>query len=168
MNDDSILGNTLGQLGSVIKKTGQQIVKIPGDVVEEVGDQVGVRGEGSMSSDKTTQEFVKDLYAKSDSNKNVSSADSKKDEQSEFQKMIVNKTPEEQKKLIELRQQLHSQYYQQLTNRPKPQEARPAEKVEKEKKEDLQELQQKEAKKPPSLALQRARERIEKYPGASG
>ena len=86
----------------------------------------------------------------------------------EFRKQIKDKTPEEQKKLMELRQQLHGQYYQNLVNPPKQQEDRPAQKIEREKKEEMQDLQQKEAKKPPPLATQRARERVEKFPGASG
>ena len=86
----------------------------------------------------------------------------------EFEKQIAGKTPEEQKKLRELRHQLHAQYYQKLVNPPKQQEERPAEKMEKEKMQEMQELEQKEAKKPAPLAVSMAREKTEKFPGASG
>ena len=201
MNDDSILGNSLGQLGGVIKQTAQQAVKIPKGFVEDVSEQVGVKTEApvqdnkapqpSTSSDKDTEEFVKGLYAKSgpvaepspeastaakamadktagQANLGEMNSDEKKIVDEEFEKQIAGKTPEEQKKLRELRHQLHAQYYQKLVNPPKQQEERPAEKMEKEKMQEMQELEQKEAKKPAPLAVSMAREKTEKFPGASG
>ena len=76
---------------------------------------------------------------------------------------------QEKQKLAKLRQELHqTTYYEPTFNPPKKQEERPAEKVEKEKKEEQMELQQKEAKKPPEIAVQRAQQKTESFPGASG
>ena len=50
MNDDSILGNTLGQLGGVIKQTAQQAVKIPVDLVGDAGEQIGTMPETAAAS----------------------------------------------------------------------------------------------------------------------
>lgn len=69
-----------------------------------------------------------------------------------------------QKYRQELKNYLHSQYYQSLIT--KKQEERPTEKVEREKKQENFELIQKEKKKPP-LAVQRS-QKVEKYPGTSG
>lgn len=186
MDDDSVLGNTLSQLGGIAKKTGQQIVRMPGEAVKEAEDQVTASGDESLKDnkssnedkpkassqpeDKATREVVEGLYSKSN-------GDAKKDDsdktqikgQPEFEKMMVNKTLEERKKLLQLHLERHKlTYADQLLHRTskKPGD-RPAEKVEKEKKQEMQELQQKEAKKPPPL-VQRARERVEKFPGASG
>lgn len=92
-----------------------------------------------------------------------------KEEPSEFQQEIADKTPEEQRKLLELRNQLHKEnYYNPLTSPPKQQEERPAEKVEKEKQREMQELEQEKAEKPPPLAVQRERNKAEMFRGASG
>lgn len=179
MNDDSILGNTLGQLGGVIKQVGQQAVNIPKDTVEDVSEQIGAKVEPSdqdnkakqpsRSSDKDTREVVNGLYAPSN-NYEKTEADKKEIKgQPEFEKMMVNKTPEERKKLLQLHLERHKLTYadQLLHPTSKKPEERPAEKVEKEKEQEMQELQQKEAQKPPPL-VQRARERVERFPGASG
>lgn len=180
MNDDNILGNTFGQLGGVLKQTGQQVVKTAKDIVEEVPEQFSVKQEpspqdnksiqSSKSSDEDTREVVKGLYAKSDNaQKKTSDEDSVATKgQPEFQKMIAGKSPVEQKKLLQLHQQLHKQtYYDPTFNPPKKPEERPVEKVEREKKQEMQALEKKEAKRPLPL-VQRARERVEKFPGVSG
>lgn len=183
MNDDSVLGGTFGQLGGVIKQTVGQTVKIPQDIVEGVGEQVSVKtepvpqdnkapqGDQSLnSSDKSTREVVEGIYGKSNNVKQKISDKDKKDVkgQPEFEKMMANKTPEERKELLKLHLQLHKMYADPLLNPPpKKPEERHAEKVEKEKKQEMMDLQKKEEKKPPPL-VQRQRERVEKFPGASG
>ena len=185
MNDDSILGKTLGQLGDIAKATGKQIVSGSSDMEEAVDkklpvipDAVSEAGNNTLENvsaerNKNTEEFVKGLYgAPRDSEKNDEkryvSPGQKVQKPSEFEEQIKDKTPEEQKKLMQLRQQLHSQYYQNLVNPPKQQEERPAEKVEREKQEEMIDLQKKEQKKPKDLATRMASERVEKFPGASG
>lgn len=189
MNDDSILGAAFGQLGQTVKKTGQQIVKIPIEAAKDVGDQVGgvkpaasAEGFGEPKQEKKQQwqsdeeriKFLRDIYgsAEQNSSEQVKRGDLQTQQNkkpTEFEKGIASKSPEEQKKLIELRQQLHKQtYYEPLVNPPKPKEERPAEKVEKEKKQEMQELQQKEAKKPPPLAVVREQNKAEMFRGASG
>lgn len=81
---------------------------------------------------------------------------------------LQQKTPEEQKKLADLRQTLHKEYYEKLVNPPKKQEETVAEKVEREKKEDRWELEKKEEKKKPIISIQRAKQRVERLRGVSG
>ncbi len=172
MDDSGILGKALGQLGSIAKKTGKEIIKKPEEMAGDVASEFGLKTdtatqtpEPKSSDEQATKEIVKGLYAPSEKPKDTSQFP--KPDDSEFAKQIADKTPEEQQKLMALRQKLHKEYYGKLVNPPKPQEERPAEKAEKEKKQEMAELQRKEEKKPPAL-IQRARERVEKYPGASG
>ncbi|MEK7534281.1 MAG: hypothetical protein AAB600_02980 [Patescibacteria group bacterium] len=179
MNDDSILGNTLGQLGGIIKQTGRQAAKIPKDIVEGVEDQVSVKTEpvtqdnkyvqSSSSSNKDTREVVQGLYAASNNNQKEDSDKQAIKGQPEFEKMMVNKTPEERKKLLQLHLETHKLTYADKLLHPtsKKPEDRPAEKVEKERKQEIQKLEQKEAQKPPPF-VQRARERVERFPGTGG
>lgn len=162
MDDNGILGNALGQLGSIAKTTGQQIVKIPEEMTKDLGVQVkGAKPQKQWQSDEERIKFLRDLYGP---DKTVNPLSKKP---TEFEAKIADKSPDEQKKLTDLRQQLHKQnYYDPTFNPPQKQEERPAEKVEKEKKIEMQELRQKEAEKPPPLAVQRVVQRIEKIPGA--
>lgn len=172
MDDGGILGKALGQLGSIAKKTGEEIFKKPEEMAGDVASEFGLKTDSTPqptkpapSDEQATREVVKGLYAPSEKKKD--DAQSSKPEDAEFAKQIADKSPEEQQKLMSLRRQLHQEYYENLVNPPKQQEERPAEKVEKEKKKEMAELQRKEEKKPPAL-IQRARERVEKFPGASG
>lgn len=185
MNDDSILGAVLNQLGQTAKKTARQVVKIPEEMAKDVGGQVGSAKQNAdenkvsenkpqWKSDEERIKFLKDLYGKSDmsqdgslsSNKNTNPSDKKP---TEFQKQIADKSPEEQKKLMELRQQLHKEnYYDPTFNPVKKQEERPVEKIEKEKKMEALELEKKEKNKPPPLAVVREQNKTEMFRGASG
>lgn len=193
MNDDSILGGVLNQLGQTVKQTVKQVIKIPEEMAADVGGQIGgvkpaASAEGSSEpkqkdwkSDEERVKFLKDLYgtvqppveAATDTsvpqvNKAISQS-SQDTKPSEFQEQIADKSPEEQKKLMELRQQLHKDvYYDPTFNPVKKQEERPAEKVENEKKQEMQELQEKDAKKPPPIAVQREQNKAEMFRGASG
>lgn len=173
MSDNSgILGEILEQGASAVKQTVKQVVKTPSDLAKAAGKQVIPLRQGSAGqagsdqvqpSDKTTdekiktKEFVEELY--------------KPSEKTELNKKgSVQKPPEEteEQKIEKLRQELHANYYRDLTYRPKASEEKPAEKVEREKKEERWELQEKEKKKPPPLAVQRGAQKTEKFPGASG
>ncbi|MBI2613258.1 MAG: hypothetical protein HYW62_00580 [Candidatus Levybacteria bacterium] len=165
MEDTTILGSTLGQLGQTVKKAAKQVVKIPEEMARDVSEQVGAvkepaenkaqenKPQQQWSSDDERIKYLRGLYGKSD--------------------MPQDKSPEEQKKLLELRQQLHKEnYYDPTFNRPQNPpaggEERAAEKVENEKKEEIQDLQQKKAEKPPPLAVVRERNKAEMFRGASG
>ena len=173
MNDDTILGATLGQLGQTVKQAAKQVVKIPEEMAKDVGGQVGSakqnpsekqntsenKGLGNKSqweSDEERVKFLRDLYGSSEKN-------------SSEEEKLADKSPEEQKKLLELRNQLHKQnYYDPTFNPPQKQEERPAEKVENEKKVEMQDLQQKNAEKPPPLAVVREQNKTEMFRGAAG
>ncbi len=196
MNDNNLMGAAVGQIGQAVgqaaKKVGLEVAKISEEVVKEAGKQIiGEKKEEKPSeknkndqyfkSDEERKEYLKHLYGSSDSseksinnlNANKYEAVAKDKGTSEFEKQIADKTPEEQKKLIAVRNQLlqqHKQtYYDPTFNPPKKQEEeRPAEKVEKEKKQELAELQEKEAKKPPPLAVVRERNKAEMFRGVAG
>jgi hypothetical protein len=187
MDDTTILGGALNQLGQAAKKVGQQMAKLPIDMSKDLGKQIAggkpvtpvessisLRDEESdeskqnqkqgWKSDEERIQFLKGLYGKTDTSKNVNQTD----KSAPFAKASVVK-PEEQKKLIELRNQLHKEnYYDPTFNPSKKQEERPAEKVENEKKQEMMELQQKDAKKPPPLAVVREQNKAEMFRGAAG
>lgn len=186
MNDDGILGATFGQLGQTVKQGVKQVVKIPQELAKDVGGQVGIakqpqktfenKPQQQWQSDEERVKFLKDLYGKKDmfkdeaaNNKNINPSDKKP---TEFQEQIADRSVEEQKKLVELRNQLHKENYYDPTFNPKNPpaggEERPAEKVENEKKQEMQDLQKKEEKKPPPLAVARGQNKTEIFRGASG
>lgn len=189
MDDTTILGSALGQLGQTAKQTVKQVVKIPEEMAADLGGQVtnsskqneaqaaSAKGSGEpqWQSDEERVKFLKDLYGKSDPS--ASSGQVKKDnlqasqnkQPGEFEKQIADKSPEEQKELMQLRQELHKQvYYDPTFNPVKKQEERPAEKVENEKKKEMMDLQKKEDKKPQPLAVTREQNKAEMFRGASG
>lgn len=154
-----LIGEILEQGSSVVKQTVKQAAKTPSDLAKAAGSQVkgSDQTQDLVQDDAKTKEFVEDLYKPS---KNPPPN----------AKNNLQKIPEESKeqKLAKLRQELHANYYQNLVKPPKPPEEKPAEKVEREKKEEKMELQEKERKKPAPLAVQRAAQKTEKFPGASG
>ncbi|MBI4089157.1 MAG: hypothetical protein HY424_00440 [Candidatus Levybacteria bacterium] len=164
MNDDNLIRGAFGQLGQTVKKAGQDMKNLPKQIVQDLGEQLSAKqnseekpatNKAGWASDEERIKFLKDLYGKSDISKDGGSD--------------PGKTPEEQKKLLELRNQLHKEnYYDPTFNPVKKQEERPAEKVENEKKQEMQELQEKETKKPPPLAVQRAQKKTEMFPGSGG
>jgi len=192
MNNNTILGSTLGQLGQAVKQTAKQVVKLPEEMVQDVGGQVGgaplrqgsegqakPAGEKPAASAQSSGEprqwqsdeerikFLRGLYG---STGQTSSPDSP-DKSASSAKASAAK-PDEQKKLMELRNQLHKENYYDPTFNPKNPKAsgedRPAEKVENEKKQEMQDLQKKEEKKPPPLAVVREQNKTEMFRGAAG
>ncbi len=130
--------------------------------VNDLGDELGkfvetgvsqIKPQPKASVSKSDQKEVVDfLYGKG------------KDEQPSPESPKAEDDEKLKKYRNELKNYLHSQYYQSLTT--KKQEERPAEKIEREKKQENFELIQKEKKKPP-LPVQRA-QNIEKNRGSSG
>ncbi|MDO8583391.1 MAG: hypothetical protein Q7R51_02580 [bacterium] len=185
IDDTTILGGTLNQLGQAAKQAVKQVVKIPEEMAKDVGGQVGVITEPAASaksgeskqwpSDDERIKFLKDLYGSRDMSKdgaeekNPTTGSGQAKKPTEFEEQIADKTPEEQKELAQLRQQLHKQvYYDPTFNPVKQQEERPAEKVENEKKKEMMDLQQKEDKKPQPLAVTREQNKAEQFRGAAG
>jgi hypothetical protein len=188
MDDTTILGGALIQLGQTAKQTVKQVVKLPEEMAGDLGRQIGgdqqrptsegqrkpdVSGEPKQwQSDEERIKFLKDLYGRSDPSAGSGQAaknEASDKKPSEFQEQIAEKSPEEQKKLIELRNQLHKEnYYDPTFNPVKKQEERPAEKVEQEKKQEMIDLQKKDAKKPPPLAVVREQNKAEQFRGAAG
>lgn len=172
MNDDNIVGKSLGQLGDISKKTKDQVLNEPLETAEKVQEQAGTKaatnqqspldnksgdaappGSSDLPSDKDTLEVIKKMYEASDSKVK---APSDKIIQSVI-KENPKKNPEELQKLASTRQQLwrqqHTSSYVEPTFNPqkKPREENPTDKAareadEKEKKK-LEELKFEEKKK---------------------
>ncbi|MDP2585254.1 MAG: hypothetical protein Q8P29_00045 [Candidatus Levybacteria bacterium] len=185
MDDNSILGGVLNQLGQTVKQATKQVVKIPEEMATDAGRQVGGSAkqnanESRVSDDKQRWQsdeeritFLKGLYGPKQSANQTSAnplvTSGQGEKLSEFQEQIKDKSPEEQKALMELRNQLHKEnYYDPTFNSAKKQEERPAEKVENEKKQEMQDLQQKEEEKPQPLAVVREQNKAEMFRGAAG
>lgn len=81
---------------------------------------------------------------------------------------VNQKTPEEQAKIEALRSQLHGQYYQDLTNRKKPEEEHVTEKLEREGQEEKMTELEIEKKKPPKLPVNVKQGTGENVVGVSG
>lgn len=173
-----MLGEILEAGGSLVKMTGQTLVATPGSLVKTAASQVAntsldssTSGEKADRADlkKQQDDFVKDLYGASDA---VTSQPSS-DQQSTTSSGAKNgKSPEEQQKIEalkqQLKQQLHSQYFQRLTAPPKAAEKPVAEKLEDEKAQERWELQKKDAKKPQDLSVVMASQKTERFRGARG
>lgn len=129
-------------------------------------------------TDKEREEFLSKLYGSSDNQKNNSgsSKDPKKGSGPAAQALGVSlddpnkdKSPEDIAKLESLRKQLHSGYYQNLVNRPKPKEEPVAEKLEREEKEEKMAELQDENKKPKKVLPPGTKQGTgEMQPGAMG
>jgi len=187
MDDTTILGGTIGQLGQTVKKTGEQAVKVPKELTRDADEQIeGKRKpaeekkpdelnklkQGGWNSDEERIMFLKKLYGYSENygEDNRNKLDELKGKKpSEFEEQIKDELPEDKMKLAGLRNQLHKEvYYDPTFNPPKKQEERPAEKVEKEKKQEMQDLQKKEEERPQPIAVVMAQNKTERFPGASG
>lgn len=166
MDTSTLVGEVLESGGTAIKQTGKAASNAISDTAKAAVSQItGSQGDNSAPpSDIDAKDIVSSLYEKSQSqNTNLQQVPKPANAPTGSQK----KTPDELANLELVRKELHAAYYQSLTNPPKPQEERPAEKVEREEKQDLVDLQQKQMEKPPPL-VQRAAQRVEKFPGASG
>ncbi len=165
MNKGALLGEILETGGTIAQKSAKVIAKATGDTVKAAGTQV-------TGSDADTKDIVNSLYGVNDNKKTSAQASTQNQQTSQTGDAAKNPTEdiEKEKKLKELRAQLHREvYYDPLTAPKKPQEEeRPAEKVEKEKQQEMVELQEKEKEKPPPLVIQKTQQRVEKFPGSSG
>lgn len=126
------------------------VVEEAAKFVDTAKEQVTLSDEGHASSDDTKQ-LVEDIY--------------KPGEEKSPAEIMQNKA-KDKAKLEKTRAKLaaHQRYVQNLLNRPKTPEEKPAEKAERQQMEDLQEAEKKE--KP--MVIRMAAQKTEKYPGASG
>lgn len=126
----------LEQGGKIVKQTAKQIASAPSAGVKTAMTQV--------APDLTPQAGEK-VSEDSPDNKKSSQKKTPLKPTSNLKQQVKpdpQKTAEEQAKITKVRQELHSSYYQNLINRPKPKEERTAEKVEREEKEEVAEKQQ--------------------------
>lgn len=156
MNKQGMIGEMLERGQTVADDARKTAVRQVQDTTKAAVEQVlpGVTKSSDEKKEGKDKDFLKDLYGLDEEQVPPNEAEKK-------QKEI-----EEKKKLQQIRSTLHSHYFSSLT-RPRRQE-RPVEKVEREEEEKKMENIEKEKKKPRSLSTQRAQQRVEKYPGASG
>ncbi len=166
MDTNNVFGEVLESAGTAAKQTGQAAANAVSDTAKAAASQItGSQGDSPASpQDVSNQDVVKGLYEESQpQNTNpqqpamVSNVPSDSSE----------KTPEELANLELVRKELHAAYYQSVVNPPTQEEESVSEKIEREDRQEDMELQQKEMEKPPEL-VQRAAQRVEKNPGASG
>lgn len=127
-------------------------------------------------SDDDAKQFLKDLYGKSDKKSTSSPPQNQNQNQNAVKTALgmsqknpnEGKTAEELAKIEQLRNQLHGQYYEELTNPKKPQEEAVTEKLEREEQEEKVELFEKNKKKPPPLPATVKRGTGESVVGVSG
>jgi hypothetical protein len=168
----SLVDDSLSSAAQIAKQTAKQVVKAPAELGKEAFSQVAgstnTQVEVNPDAQKQTQDFVKGLYAPTDKSEPKKGENNSPEMDREFQKSLEGKTPEEQQKLIQLRNQLHQQYYQQLTTREKTQEEveRPKERVERLEEQDLQKKEEDKQKKP--VLVDKSELAIEANRGVSG
>ncbi|HBB76310.1 MAG: hypothetical protein A2186_02510 [Candidatus Levybacteria bacterium RIFOXYA1_FULL_41_10] len=196
MDKSGVFGEILETGQQAASSAGKGLKKAASDFANSATGQITGDGSGTNEdlsgaqkgmSDDQAQQFLRDLYGKSKKDelpvpqKEAGQSQSSNEpqdaviDQNPVQKALgitpfdpnAQKSPEELVRIEALRRKLHGEYYENLTNPPKPQEERPVEKVEREEKEDRWKLQDKKAKEPPPLAVQNA-QKVEKNPGASG
>ena len=136
MDKGGVLGNVLESIKEEVKED-----------LKVVSEQVGVAKKSARGRLSSGQKETKTVQTETDEERkklleSMYEGNPMTEEQKKQQEL------EDEQKKQALRQRLHSEYYQRLTNPPRVQEERPAEKVEREKKEDRWELQKKETKKP--------------------
>lgn len=168
MNDDNgVFGEILESAGTAIKQTGKTAANAVSDTAKATVSQItGSQGDSSApvpATDTDTQDVVESLYEKSQ----PQNTNSQQTLQQGLVPNILDKTPQEEVELEVVRKRLHDEYYQSLINPPKQEEESVTEKIVREDQQEDMELQQKEMEKPPEL-VQRAAQRVEKNPGASG
>ncbi len=126
--------------------------------IDEVGT-TGIQQTGVALSDQTAENLVKAANPKTQQG-----SQSQKQPSSFYQRQIAKgKTPEEAANIEKVRNELHKQYFEQLTNPPKP-------KVVVEEEQKRREMtvleEEKEKKKLPPLPVQQKQRRVESLPGS--
>ncbi len=173
MSDNNVFGEVLEQAGTVVKQTGKAAANVVSDFAQGAAAQVGIpvpdnssAGPADASLSVSNQDVVESLYKKSQAQapapqQTVSNSFPQTTTTDQSQK-----SPEELANLELVRKNLHNEYFQRDFNRPQQEEERVAEKIEREDQQENFELQKKQMEKPPEL--QRAAQRVEVNPGASG
>ncbi len=172
MDNKGIIGEILETGQSTVRKNVKQAasdfaksakVQITGSQNDQgTNEQANVAAQNQQKmSDDDAKKFLQDLYGRSDKNSapDKSKTQGTQNPQNPISQSVgivpknpnEGKSPEELAKIEALRQQLHGDYYQNLTNRRKPEEEHVAEKLDREEQEEKFEDLEKEKKKPPKL-----------------
>ena len=173
MDTNNLFGEVLEQGASAVKQTVKATSQAVSDTAKATVSQItGSTASGQSDAQApqdapaTNEEVVESLY-KTPKAQTQSPQAQVLSQLNPASKNPSDKSPEELANLELVRKELHGEYYQTLVNPQKPEEERATEKVEREEQEEMVDLQKKEMEKPPDL-VQRAAQRVEKFPGASG
>lgn len=166
MNDDN--NNIFGEL---LEQGAAQVKQGASDAASQItGQNIGGSDSAQVSpkADANTADIVDSLYEKSSGQVSNQAPQPQVSSQAQNPHDMSSKSAVELAQMEAVRKQLHNEYYQHLVNPPKQQEETVVEKIEREDQEKDWELKKKEMEAPPPLAVQRAQEHAEKFPGASG
>ena len=176
MDTNNLFGEVLESAGTAVKQTGKAVASAVSDTAQQAASQAGVPvGDSTVpSQDAATQvsneEVVESLYGKSQPQNTNPQTPLNQSGQ------IPAGSGNTQEELAKTREELtaaykqHTETYYDPTFNPPKREEEEESVSEKLKRQDQQgevDLQKKEMEKPPEL-VQRAAQRIEKFPGASG
>lgn len=177
------LGEAVETLGSAAGHTVKTAAQASGQVVQDIGSQIGMPTPAAQGTNETqsntsaqnptpvrtkdTEEMLKGIYNPTHPQAGLNPLGGHESPD--------QKTAQEQhgietarKELNELKEQHKETYYDPTFNRPEPQEERPLEKAEREEQEKMTELREQEKDETPPLAVQRAKNTTERFRGASG
>ncbi len=169
MSDNNVFGEVLEQAGTAVQQTGKVVANVASGVVAQAASQIGVPIPDSSANtavNVSSQDFGENLAEKSQAQAPVPAQAVNNPFSQTTTTDQSQKSPEELANLELVRKNLHNEYFQRDFNRPQQEEERVAEKIEREDQQENFELQKKQMEKPPEL--QRAAQRVEKNPGASG
>lgn len=177
MNNSGMIGEILETGQSTVKNVAKSATQgaqsfvntATGQITGSQSDQGtneqanAVKQNQKKMSDDNAKQFLKDLYGKTDKKDDADPGikalqGGQQDSQNIAEiglgltPSMVQKTPEEQLEIEALRRQLHSDYYQNLVNRPKQKEESVTEKIEREDEMAKFEEFQKQKEKPDPLA----------------
>ncbi len=171
MDTSNILGEVFEQAGTAVKQTGKAAANAVSDFAQGAVSQLGVpvpdNSQAVGAADAASQaDLMEGLYGKTQQQ-----AQAPAQPASTAMAGPSAQSPQDLERIAQIHRELMSlhneTYYDPLVNPVKKEEEKVAEKIEREDKQEKFELQKKEMEKPPEL-VQRAAQRIEKFPGASG
>lgn len=150
------------QTTAIAQATKSQFVPQKADV--GTGEQSTVGGQQAGNPADQTQAIEQAVSNAAAQQQKQGSSGGQKQPSPFYQRQITKgNTPEEAANLEKIRNELHKQYFEDLTNRPKPK----VEVVVAQKQEEMTALEEeKEKKKLPPLPVQRKQRRIESLPGS--
>jgi hypothetical protein len=160
MDKSGVIGEISENLGGVVKQVVNQTIKTPLDLTKTAAGQVTGTDSPGLPSDLGQMEKA--------AGRPSTAVGSMQQKKPPMPQLSEEKKLEEKRKIEELRKQLHSMYYQGLTDPKKTPEEKVTEKLEREKQEEEKKLFDDNSKKPQPLPATVKQGTGEKLVGVSG